>query len=69
LTILSFNYECEVASGLRLALLALGHDGGTKAGSEVVWKFVKLGAAVDLDCAFCCVANNVAVVAPKKVLV
>jgi hypothetical protein len=50
-------------------LLALGHDGGTKAGSEVVGKFVKLGAAVNLNGSLGCIANDVAVVAPKQVLV
>src|SRR5580700_7472297 len=49
-------------------LLALGQDGGTEPAAEVFRKFVELRIAVDFDGLLGCVANNVAVVAPRKMI-
>src|SRR6266576_1024466 len=48
--------------------VTLGNNGGTKAGSEVVGKFVKLGVAIDFDGFFGSVANHKAVVAPRQMV-
>ena len=60
-----------VSDALRPAfplLLALGHDRGTEPAAEVFGKFVELRVAVDLDGLLGCVANHVAVVAPRKMI-
>ena len=44
--------------------VALGHNGGTKARSEIVREFVKLGVAIDFDGFLGGIANHKAVVAP-----
>src|SRR5215469_12355417 len=49
-------------------LLTLRHDRRTEPAAEVFRKFVKLGIAIDLDGLLGCVANNVAVVAPRKMI-
>src|SRR5215469_16921543 len=49
-------------------LLALRHNCGTKSAAEVFRKFVELRIAVDLDGLLGCDANNVAVVAPRKMI-
>src|SRR5215471_3794978 len=49
-------------------LLALRHNCGTKSAAEVFRKFVELRIAVDLDGLLGCVANNVAVVAPRQMI-
>jgi hypothetical protein len=51
-----------------LLLLALGHDGGTEASAEVFGQLVELGVAVDLDGLLGGVADDVAVVAPGKMV-
>src|SRR5438270_7700674 len=51
-----------------LPAFALAHDGGSKAGAEIVGQFVQLRIAVNLDSFFGCIANNVAVVAPSQVV-
>jgi hypothetical protein len=51
-----------------LVLLALGHDGGAEAGTEVVRQFVKLRVAVNFNGFLGGVANHVAVVAPGEVV-
>ena len=48
--------------------LALGDYGGAKAGAEVLREFVELRIPVDLDGLLGSVADNVAVVAPGKVI-
>jgi hypothetical protein len=61
----------NVSHALRTApflLLALGHDSGTEAGTEVVREFVELGIAVNFDGLLGCVANHVAVMAPGKMV-
>jgi hypothetical protein len=52
-----------------LVLLAFGHDGGTQAAAEVFGEFVELGVTVNLDGFLGRVANNVAVMAPGKMVV
>ena len=52
-----------------LVLLALGHDGGTEPAAEVLGQFVELGIAVDLDRLLRGIADNIAVVAPGKMVV
>lgn len=47
--------------------MALGDDGGVDSGAKFVGKFVEFGVAVDLDRAFGCVADDVAVMAPLQV--
>jgi hypothetical protein len=49
-------------------LLAFGHDGGAEAAAEIVGQFVKLGVAVDFDGLLGGVADDIAVVAPGKVV-
>jgi hypothetical protein len=49
-------------------LLTLGHDGGSKAASEIFGKFVELGIAINLDGLLGGIADNVAVVAPSQVI-
>jgi hypothetical protein len=49
-------------------LLALGHNGGAEAASKVFRQFVKLGVPVNLDSFLGGVTNDVAVVAPGKVV-
>src|SRR6516164_2750133 len=49
-------------------LLALRHDRRTEPAAEVFRKFVELRIAIDLDGLLGCVANNVAVVAPRKMI-
>src|SRR6476646_11234718 len=51
-----------------LLLLTLRHDGGAQAAAEVVGQFVELRVAVNLDGLLRRVANNVAVVAPGKMI-
>jgi hypothetical protein len=51
-----------------LVLLALGHDGGAEAGAEIVREFVELGVAVDFDGLLGGVADDIAVVAPGKMV-
>jgi hypothetical protein len=61
----------EVLYALRtalLVLLALGHNGGAEPGAEIVGKLVELGIAVDLNGLLRGIANNVAVVAPGKMV-
>ena len=48
--------------------LAFGNDRGAKAGAEVLREFVELRIPVDFDCLLGGVADNVAVVAPGKVI-
>src|SRR5579863_781369 len=49
-------------------LLALGHDGRAEAPTQVFRQFVELGVAVDLDGLLGRIADNVAVVAPGKMV-
>src|ERR1700758_3143695 len=49
-------------------LLTLGHDGGAQPGPEIVGKLVELGIAIDLNGLLGGIANNVAVVAPGKMV-
>ena len=49
-------------------LLALRHDRGAEAATEIVGKFVELGVAVDFNGFLGSVADNVAVVAPGKMI-
>jgi hypothetical protein len=51
-----------------LFLLAFAHNGGTKPGSKVVRKGVKLRIPVDLNGLLRGVTNNVTVVAPGQVI-
>src|SRR5271165_2899528 len=51
-----------------LVLLALGHDGRSQAAAEVFGQFVELGVAVNLDGLLGCIANDIAVVAPGKMV-
>jgi hypothetical protein len=51
-----------------LLLHALGHDCGAEARAEVLRQFVELRVAVNLDGFLGCVADNVAVVAPRKMI-
>jgi len=51
-----------------LMLLAFRHDRGTKPGAEIVWQFVQLRVAINLDGLLGCVADDIAVVAPGKVV-
>jgi|SRR5208282_1441576 len=44
------------------------HDGGLKPAAEIVRQLVELGIAVDLDGLAGCVADDVAVVAPRQVI-
>src|SRR5208337_869802 len=70
------NLEClglfrslRVAWGVRISTaLALRHDGRTQTATQIVRQFVKLGVAVNLDGHLGCVADNVAVVAPLKMV-
>jgi hypothetical protein len=48
--------------------LALRNDGGAKTSAEVVREFVKLGVAIDLDGFLGGIADHVAVVAPRQVI-
>src|SRR5206468_12262343 len=48
--------------------LAFGNDRGARAGAEVLGQFVELRIPVDFDCLLGGVANNIAVVAPGKVI-
>jgi hypothetical protein len=57
----------EALLGL-FSLLALRHDGGTKSGSQIVGKFVKLGVAINLNGLLGGIAYYVAVVAPSQVV-
>lgn len=54
--------------GVGLVAFALGNDGGMDAGAKVFGKFVKLGAAIDFNGAFGCIADDIAVVAPLQML-
>src|SRR3954466_3367856 len=47
---------------------ALGQDGRSQAGSKIVRQFVEFRISVDLNCHLRCVADDVAVAAPGKVL-
>ena len=47
--------------------LALGDDGGVQAGAEVVGKGIDLVVLIDLDRLLGRIADDVAVVAPRKV--
>ena len=49
-------------------LLALGHDSGSKAGSKVFGKLVKLGIAINLDGLLGGVADYIAIVTPGKMV-
>jgi hypothetical protein len=51
-----------------LLLLTLGHDGGTEPRAEVFGQFVELGVAIDLNRLLRRVTNNVAVVAPREMI-
>ena len=54
--------------GRRMRILALGHDRCPEASAEVVRQFVYLRIAINLDCAFSGVADDVAVVAPLEMI-
>jgi hypothetical protein len=49
-------------------VLALRHDCGTKTGPEVVRKFVEFGVPINLNGPLGGVANDVAVMAPLKMI-
>lgn len=51
-----------------LMALALGHDGRANAATQVIGQFVKVGVPINLDGHLGCVANDVAVMAPLKVV-
>jgi hypothetical protein len=48
---------------------ALGHDGRAQARAEIVGQFVQFGVAIDLDGFAGGIADNIAVVAPREVIV
>jgi hypothetical protein len=54
--------------GVYIMALTFGHDGGTKAPPEVVRQFVEMRLAINLDGHLCCIANDVAVMAPLKMV-
>jgi hypothetical protein len=49
-------------------LLAFGHDGGAEAAAEIFGQLVELRIAVDFDGLLGCVADDVAVVTPGKMV-
>jgi len=49
-------------------LLALGHDGGTETRAEIVGQFVELRVTVDLNGLFGRITDDIAVVAPGKMI-
>ena len=51
-----------------LLLLTLRHDRGAKAAAKIFREFVELRVAVDLDGLLGSVADNIAVVAPGKMI-
>jgi hypothetical protein len=51
-----------------LVLLTLGHDGGPESAAEIVGEFIELRVAINLDGLLGRVANDVAVVAPGKMI-
>jgi hypothetical protein len=53
---------------LVLVSLAFAQDGGAEAATEIVRQLVNIFVAVDLDCHLGCVADDVAVVAPLKMI-
>ncbi len=66
------RYQVVLLSGVfGIALLAsvtLGHDGGAKAVSEIVGEFVELRITVNLDRLLGGVADDIAVMAPRKMI-
>ncbi len=51
--------------GARFLFRALGHDGGAQPAAQVIGQFVELRISINLDCLLGCVADDVAVVAPR----
>jgi hypothetical protein len=64
-------YNCKSLHTFRptlLVLLTLGHDGGTKAGAKVIGQFIQLRVAIDLNGFLRGITNDVAVMAPGKMI-
>jgi hypothetical protein len=64
--------EISGLAARRIRLLVrgtLGHDGGTKFRSEIVGQLIKLRVAIDLDGFASGIAHNVAVVAPRQMVI
>ena len=67
----TFRRFVEYLNALRTALfmlLTLGHNGRSQASTEIFRQFVELRVAVDLDGLFGRVTDDIAVVAPGKVV-
>ena len=47
----------------------LAHNGGTKPGPKVVWQLIEFRVTVDLDSFASGVADNVAIVAPRQMVI
>jgi hypothetical protein len=47
---------------------ALGHDRRPQSAAQIIWQFVKVGVSINLDGHLRRIADDVAVVAPLKVV-
>jgi hypothetical protein len=62
------TYPSDALRAALLVLLALGHDSGAKTSAEIIGQFVELGVAVNFDGFLGGVADNIAIVAPREMV-